>query len=253
MNELEIFKNEEFGEVRVIEKDGEPWFVAKDICNILGLEARDSVRYLDDDEKSNVSSKHIGQNGGRDPLVINESGLYSLILKSRKPEAKKFKKWITSEVLPTIRKTGGYLTDGVDWSNLDNIQRVLDIAKQEKAKRIKAEKRVEEDRPKVEFYEAVTGAETAIDIGTVAKVLNISKVGRTALFTILRNKKILMINNQPYQTYIDREYFRVIESKFTYPNGDTGINFKTVVYQKGVEYIRKIVLDYLDSIGKNEK
>jgi anti-repressor protein len=97
-------------------------------------------------------------------------------------------------------------------------------------------------KPKVDFYEAVTGSKDTIDIGTVSKVLNISGLGRTRLFSFLRENGILMSNNAPYQTYCDRGYFRVIESKFTKPDGSTHINTKTVVYQKGVEFIRKLII-----------
>ena len=242
MNELEIFKNEEFGEVRVLDKNGDPWFVGRDVCEILEVKnVPDAMSRLDDDEKLMSVLPIAGQN--REVTLISESGLYSIILRSRKPEAKKFKKWITSEVLPSIRKTGGF---SIEKKSDDEIIQTAFLLLD---KRVKAlENKVAEDKPKVEFYDAVTGSDTTVDIGTVAKVLNIPKVGRTALFAILRNKKILMPNNQPYQSYVDRGYFRVIESKFTYPSGDIGINFKTVVYQKGVDHIRKIVMDYLETL-----
>lgn len=97
-----------------------------------------------------------------------------------------------------------------------------------------------ENAPKVEFFEQVTGSKDTVDVGQAAKVLNIG-IGRNKLFELLRDKKVLQNNNQPYQKYIDCGYFRVIESKFTKPNGDTSINLKTVVYQKGLNYIRKLI------------
>ena len=99
------FQNETLNcTVRAVVKDGEPWFVAKDVCDALEIgNVSQAVSYLDEDEKSNIITNDIAQNGGRAPLIINESGLYSLILRSRKPEAKKFKKWVTAEVLPSIR------------------------------------------------------------------------------------------------------------------------------------------------------
>ncbi|WP_053228088.1 BRO family protein [Spirochaeta cellobiosiphila] len=108
MSDIISFDNTSFGKVRVVYKEQQPWFIAMDICQSLEITPRDSVRYLDDEDKSNVSSKHIGLSGGRDLLIINESGLYSLILRSRKPQAKAFKRWVTSEVLPSIRRTGSY-------------------------------------------------------------------------------------------------------------------------------------------------
>ena len=104
---MQLFKSE-FGNVREITKAGEPWFIAKDVCQTLGLTVKNSVRYLDEDEKAKASIKHLSSNEYRNVTVINESGLYSLILRSRKPEAKAFKKWVTSELLPAIRKTGKY-------------------------------------------------------------------------------------------------------------------------------------------------
>lgn len=98
-----------------------------------------------------------------------------------------------------------------------------------------------ENKPKVEFYEAVADSKTAIPMDQVAKVLNFNGIGRNKLFQILRNKRILQSNNIPYQEYVDRGYFRVIETKYTKPSGETCISIKTLVYQKGVNYIRKII------------
>ena len=100
---------------------------------------------------------------------------------------------------------------------------------------------IELQKPKVEFYEAVTGSSDTIDISSVAKVLNIKGFGRNNLFEFLRDKNILMQNNQPFQTFVDRGYFRVIESKYNKPDGSSHINLKTVVYQKGLDYIRKLL------------
>lgn len=112
------------------------------------------------------------------------------------------------------------------------------IAKEEEKEQLLLQ--AAEDKPKVEFYEAVTGSKDAVQMSEVAKVLNMG-IGRNKLFEILRNKKVLMKDNIPYQSFCDSEYFRVIEQKYNTPNGEVHINTKTVVYQKGVEYIRKIV------------
>ncbi len=115
MSKIETVTKFNGQDVRIIKngKLGQPWWVAKDVCDVLGLEPRDSVRYLDNDEKSYVSRKHIGLNPGKNIIIINESGLYSLILRSRKPEAKAFKRWITHDVLPMIRQTGIYIPRGI--------------------------------------------------------------------------------------------------------------------------------------------
>ena len=107
MNEVSVFENSEFGSIRVADKNGEPWFVAKDVCEILGVaNSRDAVGNLEEDEKGVVITDTLG--GKQEVSIISESGLYSLIFKSRKPEAKAFSKWVRSEVLPSIRKTGSY-------------------------------------------------------------------------------------------------------------------------------------------------
>jgi len=107
MNDLQIFNNAQFGQVRIIDRSGEPWFVAKDVCEALDLtDTSKTVSYLDDDEKGTTSNRTLG--GEQEMLIINEPGLYSLIFRSRKPEAKAFKRWITHEVIPSIRKTGSY-------------------------------------------------------------------------------------------------------------------------------------------------
>jgi len=157
-------------EIRVIERDGEPWFVAKDVCNVLGLIPRDSVRYLDDDEKMkvpfsqvspNVSSNHSGP--PRQPvLIINEPGLYSLILRSRKPQAKEFKRWVTHEVLPTIRKTGAYidpasaLAESVASGDIDTLLELAQ-ASVNAAKEARAELKVV--RPKAALFDAAMAYE----------------------------------------------------------------------------------------------
>lgn len=238
MNELQIFKNNEFGQIRVLQKNGQPWFIAKDICDCLEIiNSRDALARLDDDEKGVDSTDTPG--GKQEMQIINEAGLYSLVLSSRKPEAKQFKRWVTHKVLPSIRKNGMYATDEL----LDNPDLLIAAAtklKEERAARLAAEKKIEELKPAAEFYHQVADSKDAIAIGDAAKVLNMG-VGRNRLFEILRKEKILMSNNIPYQEFIDRGYFRTIEQKWTTPEGETRISIKTLVYQKGLNYIRKIV------------
>lgn len=153
-NKLQIFKNEEFGAVRVIEIDNEPWFVAKDIAEVLGYanQNRDILRHIDEEDRIMVDGtqyqngiefdyKRIGQRGG---WLINESGLYSLIIGSKLPSAKKFKRWVTSEVLPSIRKHGAYMTDDVIDFIYNDPQAMIDLLtklKNEKEARVEAERR----------------------------------------------------------------------------------------------------------------
>ncbi|WP_346888305.1 phage antirepressor [Clostridium sp. UBA1056] len=240
MNNIQIFKNEEFGQVRAITKDNEPWFVGKDVATALGYkDTSDSIkRHVDNEDKLTRRFTDSGQS--REMTVINESGLYSLILGSKLPSAKKFKRWVTNDVLPSVRKHGMYATDEL----LDNLDLLIEVAtklKEERAARIEAEKKVAILKPKAEFYDDVAGSKDAIEMSEVAKVLAIKGMGRNNLFEFLREEKILQSNNIPYQQYVDREYFRVLEQKYITSKGETKINIKTLVFQKGVEYIRKLI------------
>ena len=212
MNELQVFNNDEFGSIRTVTIENEPWFVGKDVAGVLGYinPSKALSDHVDTEDKlNNETLLSLGQRGG---WLINESGLYSLILSSKLPKAKKFKRWITSEVLPAIRKTGSYNLP--DFSNPAEAARAWAKEYEEKQKALA---QVTEMKPKAEFYDDVTGSTDTIDIGSVAKVLNIP------------NKR-----NEPYQEYVYKGYFR--------HNGTTHINLKTVVFQKGVDYIRQLVL-----------
>lgn len=232
MNELQIFNNEDFGEVRTVVIEGRPWFVAKDITECLGYQnGRDALyKHVDEEDKGVAKCDTLG--GAQDLSVINESGLYSLILSSKLPEARKFKHWVTSEVLPTIRKTGGYKLP-------QSFSEALQLAA-DQAERIEAlKKRNEELIPKAEFFDAVTDSKTAISIGETAKVLD-AGIGQNKLFAFLRDNNILKSDNTPYQRYIDMGYFRVVEQKYEV-NGEIRISIKTLVFQKGIDFIRRLL------------
>ena len=236
MNELQVFNNDEFGSIRTVTIENEPWFVGKDVAEVLGYTnpSKALADHVDTEDKlNNETLLSLGQRGG---WLINESGLYSLILSSKLPSAKKFKRWVTSEVLPAIRKTGSY--------NLPDFNNPAEAARawaKEYEEKQKALAQVTEMKPKAEFYDDVTGSTDTIDIGSVAKVLNIPNMGRNKLFSFLREKKVLNKRNEPYQEYVDKGYFRQIETSWEH-NGTTHINLKTVVFQKGVDYIRQLVL-----------
>lgn len=232
MNELQIFNNEDFGEVRTVVIEGRPWFVAKDITECLGYQnGRDALyKHVDEEDKGVAKCDTLG--GAQDLSVINESGLYSLILSSKLPEARKFKHWVTSEVLPTIRKTGGYKLP-------QSFSEALQLAA-DQAERIETlKKRNEELLPKAEFFDAVTDSKTAISIGETAKVLD-AGIGQNKLFAFLRDNNILKSDNTPYQRYIDMGYFRVVEQKYEV-NGEIRISIKTLVFQKGIDFIRRLL------------
>ena len=172
--------------------------------------------------------------------LIPEPAVYILAMKANNDKAIKFQTWLAIDVLPTIRKHGMYARDEL----LDNPDLLIEVAsklKEERQARLEAEKKIVELKPKAEFYDDVAGSKDSIEMGMVAKVLAIPGVGRNKLFEVLRTKKILQPNNIPYQTFVDRGYFRVLEQKYTTSKGEIKINIKTMVFQKGVDYIRKII------------
>lgn len=239
MNELQIFNNEEFGEIRAVEIDGEPWVVAKDVASILGYRnPQEAVREHVDPEDVKMGERNatpsIVDSLGREqfPSFINESGIYSLIFGSRLESAKKFKHWVTSEVLPQIRKTGGYVAP-----------RTYAEALRAYADEVEQRERLERERqellPKAEFFDAVTDSKTAISIGETAKVLD-AGIGQNKLFAFLRDNNILKSDNTPYQRYIDMGYFRVVEQKYEV-HGEIKISIKTLVFQKGIDFIRRLL------------
>lgn len=242
MNELQIFNNQEFGQVRVINKSGEPWFVAKDVCGILEIRnSRDAMDRLSESMKGVATTDTLG--GRQEMNIVSEAGLYKLVFTSRKPEAERFTDWIASEVIPSIRKHGAYMTPETIEKTLSSPDFIIQLAtklKEHQAEIAAQKQYIKALEPKAEFFDAVADSKTAIEIGEAAKVLD-AGIGRNRLFKLLREKNILMNNNQPYQEYIDRGYFRVIEQKYTKPDGTTHINIKTLVYQKGLDYIRKLL------------
>ena len=230
-NELKIFTNEEFGSVRTVTIDGEPWFVGKDVAEALGY--RDTVnalkKHVDNDDKimgCQNATPSITDGLGRiqHPTWINESGVYTLIFGSKLPSAKKFKRWVTSEVIPSIRKHGAYMTEQTLEQALmspDFLVRLATQLKEEHDARRLAEQTIEEQKPLVYFANKVSDSSNLIDMGMMAKLLkdeNI-EIGRNRLFSWLRRKEILMENNIPYQRYIDNGYFRVKEYTYSTPYG----------------------------------
>lgn len=254
MNELQIFKNEEFGEVRTINKDNDVWFVGKDVAEILGYsDLNKAVAMHVDDEDKKLNDKTSPSFGQRGATLINESGLYSLILSSKLPTAKKFKRWVTSEVLPSIRKNGGYLTpEKVEevLSNPDTIIKLATDLKEERAKRKEAENRLEEAKPKVLFANAVTESDGTILIGDLAKFIkqNGRDMGQKRLFEQLRNDGFLIKQkcssyNMPTQRAMDMGLFKVKESSIVQPDGVVRLTRTVKVTGKGQIYFINKYLD----------
>lgn len=243
MEEMKIFENEEFGAIRTVEIDGDVWFVAKDISDKLGYaETSNMMKRIDREDF--ISSKLEGMN--MRSILINESGLYSAILGSKLESAKRFKRWVTSEVLPTIRKHGAYMTDITIEKMVENPDLLIELAtklKQEKEERKRLEKQVEEERPHAILGRAITTAKTSILIGDLAKILNQNgvNVGAKRLFEWMRNNGYLIKRkgtdwNMPTQRSMDLELFEVKESVRIDGNGCNKITRTTKVTGKGQEY-----------------
>lgn len=269
-NEMMVFNNEMFGSVRVVNIDGEGWLVGKDVAEILGYKnLSDSLsKHVDEEDKLQIA-KHDLQNyddiGTKGAIVINESGLYSLVLRSKLPDAKKFKRWVTSEVLPQIRQTGGYIPIKEEDDELTIMSKAFLIAQKtidKKQQLIEQQQQlideqqevIESQRPKVEFADAVSESEDdEIDMGTMAKLLAKEgiKIGRNRLFDILIELKILMKDNLPYQKFIDNRYFRVIKCR-KYSKWDNKPKFyeKTLIKGKGQIYVTKKVKEYFENKNK---
>lgn len=238
-NEIKIFNNAEFGEVRTAMYNSEPVFCLADVCRVLDIANSGNVKNRLN-EKGICTMDTLTSGGMQKMIFITESNLYKVIFQSRKPEADKFSDWVTSEVLPSIRKHGMYAVDELI-ANPELAIKAFTALKEEREKNKALQAENERMKPKEEFFDAVTDSKDAIDIGQVAKVLNFTGIGRNKLFEILRNNGILKQNNEPYQKYIDCGYFRVVEQKYEARPGEIRINIKTLVFQKGVDYIRKIL------------
>lgn len=249
MNEIKIFRNEEFGEIRTVTIDGEPWFVGKDIATALGYKnTRQAISTNVDTEDKGVHSVDT-PSGKQNMSIINESGLYALIFGSKLESAIRFKHWVTSEVLPSIRKHGAYMTNEVIERTLTDPDYLIQLAtalKEERQARKLAEEKIEQQKTLVDFANQVSDTTDLIDMKTMAKLLKDSNIniGRNRLFEFLRIKKILMKDNQPYQQYIDAGYFKVNEYTYTNSLGQTKTNRQTFITGKGQLYITKKVKEF---------
>lgn len=232
MDELKVFESQEFGSVRVAEIEGKTYFLAADIARALGyLRPADAVSAHC---KGSVKHRVLTNGGEQEAKFIPEGDIYRLAVHSKLPSAEKFETWVFDEVIPSIRQTGGY---HLPQTYAEALRALAD--KSEEAEKLQIENN--EMKPKAEFFDAVADSKDAIEIAHVAKMLNYPGIGRNKLFEILRQKNILDKNNIPYQKYVDKGYFRVIEQKYTVPDGEVRINIKSLVYQKGVDKIRKIL------------
>ncbi len=246
MNELQVFKNDIFGEIRIIEKDNEPWFVGKDVAMALGYkDTSDAIkRHIFDEDKLTRCFTDSGQS--RKMIIINESGMYSLVLSSKLEKAKLFKRWVTSEVLPTIRKHGAYMTESTLEKAITSPDFLISLAeelKKEQNKRKELEIEKEANKPKVIFAESVQASKQSILVGELAKLLkqNGIEIGQNRLFEWLRNKGYLISRkgesfNLPTQKSMNMQLMEIKESTHVNPDGSVRLTRTTKVTGKGQIY-----------------
>lgn len=248
--ELKIF-NYEDNEVRTTVKDGEVWWVLKDVCDVLGLSnSRKVAERLDDDEKGVTLSDTLG--GTQKITIINEAGLYKVILRSDKPEAKKFMHWVTHEVLPSIRKHGAYITSAKMeelMNDPDTWVKLIRTLQQERREKELLQNQIEKDKPKIIFSDAVSASDCHILIGEMAKILkgNGIEIGQNRLFERLRNDGFLIRrkgsdHNVPTQKSMNLGLFRIIETAITHSDGHVTIAKTAKITGKGQVYFTKYFL-----------
>lgn len=246
MNELQIFDNKEFGEVRTVVIDSEPWFVGKDVAVILGYQngSRDINRHVDEEDRHKVML--FDGNQDKETIIINESGLYSLILSSKMPDAKKFKHWVTSEVIPSVRKNGGYISGQENLTDEELLSKALLVAQNKIADRDRIiaskQERIEQMRPKEIFADSVATSKNSILIGDLAKMIcqNGVEIGQKRLFDWMREKGYLIktgsSKNLPTQKSIDLGIMEVKERALNNPDGSVRITLTPKVTGKGQVY-----------------
>lgn len=263
--DLMVFTNDMFGNVRVVMKDGKPYFVGKDVASCLGY-ANPTMAIIN--HCKGISKIDIPTNGGIQEMnVIPESDLYRLISHSELPSAVKFQDWVYEEVLPSIRKKGYYSVAPVQADRASLIMSIIDapddvttalavknyttaIEAPLKEEIKKQQEQLASQAHKVDFYDAVTKSDDLLTMKEATDILAIKGYGRNKTFALLRFKGILNDNNMPYRQYIDKGYFEVKEHDYTTKYGNTRQNSTTYVTQKGLEFLRKIILK--DMENKNE-
>ena len=247
MNDLKIWESQEFGVLRVIEQDGEPWMVGKDVAQALGYaKPRNAIAaHVDEEDKKDAPIQ--GDLGGIQSMtVINESGLYSLVLSSKLPGAKRFRRWVTGEVLPSIRKDGGYIKTAPGMTDADIMAKAILLAQ----KTIEGQKaQIAEMTPKALFADAVSASSTSILVGDLAKLIrqNGMDIGQNRLFDWLRNNGYLirakgMSWNMPTQRSMDMGLFEVKETSITHSDGHISVNKTVKVTGKGqIYFVNKLI------------
>lgn len=243
MENIQVFNNSEFGDIRTVQLNNETYFVGRDVANALGYSDSFGAlkKHVMSDDKLVCQIDSAGQK--RDATVINESGLYSLVLSSKLESAKRFKHWVTSEVLPTLRKTGSY--------GMPQGKELLALAVIEAQKTIEEkDKEIERMRPKEVFADAVASSKDSILIGELAKLIcqNGYSVGQNRLFTWMRDNGYLMrqgaSRNIPKQRYVEQGLFEIKESSIANPDGSVRLIKTTKVTAKGQQYFIQKFLQF---------
>ena len=247
MGDLKIWENPEFGELRIVDMNGEPWLVGKDVALALGYaKPRNAIAaHVDAEDKKNAPIQgYLG--GTQEMTIINESGLYSLVLSSKLPGAKRFRRWVTGEVLPSIRKDGGYIKTAPGMTDADIMAKAILLAQ----KTIEGQKaQIAEMTPKALFADAVSASSTSILVGDLAKLIrqNGKDIGQNRLFDWLRNNGYLirakgMSWNMPTQRSMDMGLFEVKETSITHSDGHISVNKTVKVTGKGqIYFVNKLV------------
>lgn len=251
MNEIEIFKSPEFGEIRTLTIDGEPWFVGKDVAEQLGYSnTKDALtRHIDAEDKQQGDGVVIRDPMGREqhPVIINESGLYSLVLSSKLPTAKAFKRWVTSEVIPAIRKHGVYAVDKL-LEDPDTLIAALNQLKEERARRKELEtqvgvkdQQIAELQPKAGYYDLVLQCKDAMAISKIAKDFGLSAV---ALNKILHDAGVQYKQGDVwllYQKYAGMGYTQTKTDLYADANGVQHTKVRTCWTQKGRLFVYELL------------
>lgn len=258
MNELKIFQNSEFGTIRTLSINNEPWFIGKDVASILGYSnTRKALNdHVDDEDKGVTKCDTLG--GAQEMTIINESGLYSLILSSKLPKAKEFKRWVTSEVLPSIRKTGGYIAGANEMSDEEIMAKALLIGKrtieQQKARIEQLESDTTRMKPKEIFADAVSASKQSILVGELAKLLrqNGVEIGQNKLFAWLRENGYLIKAKRsdysmPTQRSMNMKLFEIKETAITHSDGHVSVNKTVKVTGKGQVYFVNLFMKAVEA------
>lgn len=240
MNQLQVFTNQQFGQIRVVAQNGEPWFVGKDVADVLGYKnpRKAMIDHVDEEDKGVTKCDTLG--GKQNTVTINESGLYSLILSSKLPTAKKFKHWVTSDVIPSIRKSGGYIARQETMSDAELMAKALLVAQRQIEDR---ERLIEEMKPAKIFADAVCASEQTILVGDLAKLIkqNGVDIGQRRLFEWLRLNGYLIKRkgsdwNMPTQRSMDMGLFEIKETAITHSDGHVTISKTVKVTGRGQRY-----------------